>query len=143
MSESLFVTCSSCGAKNRIPADKLSQSPKCGKCKEAVFAQSVIELTDNDFQRFVQNNDMPIVVDFWATWCGPCQNFAPVFQQVSQQYIDKIRFVKVNTELAQQTSSTYGIRSIPSLLLFKGGKEVTRQAGAMDQTNLVRWLNQF
>ena len=86
---------------------------------------------------------MPIVVDFWATWCGPCQNFAPVFQQVSQQYIDKIRFVKVNTELAQQTSSTYGIRSIPSLLLFKGGKEVTRQAGAMDQTNLVRWLNQF
>jgi thioredoxin 2 len=143
MSESLFVTCSSCGAKNRIPADKLSQSPKCGKCKEAVFAQSVIELTDNDFQRFVQNNDMPIVVDFWATWCGPCQNFAPVFQQVSQQYIDKIRFVKVNTELAQQTSSAYGIRSIPSLLLFKGGKEVTRQAGAMDQTNLVRWLNQF
>lgn len=143
MSESLFVTCSACGAKNRIPAAKLSESPKCGKCKEHVFTKSVIELSDTDFQRFIQNNDLPIVVDFWASWCGPCQNFAPVFQQTSVQYKDKIRFVKVNTELAQQTPSMYGIRSIPSLLAFKNGKEVTRQAGAMDQTNLTRWLNQL
>ena len=143
MSESLFVTCSACGAKNRIPAAKLSESPKCGKCKDLVFANSVIELTDQNFQRFIQNNDMPVVVDFWASWCGPCQNFAPVFQQASSQFFNKVRFVKVNTELAQQTSAQYGIRSIPSLLVFKNGKELTRQAGALDQTSFIRWVSQF
>lgn len=140
MSTPLFITCSHCSAKNRVPSDRLSQTPKCGKCKETVLSAAPIELTDSNFQHFIQNNDMPIVVDFWASWCGPCQQMAPVFANVSADMMQEARFVKVNTEVAQQTAGMYAIRSIPTIMVFKNGKEFTRQAGAMDKTNLTNWL---
>jgi thioredoxin 2 len=141
MTDSMFITCASCGAKNRVPSNRVSQDPVCGKCKTGVLTPAPINLDDQGFQRFIQNNDMPIVVDFWASWCGPCQMMAPIFNQVSQEMFQSVRFVKVDTEQAQQTSAQYGIRSIPSLLVFKNGREIARQAGALDKSSLTQWLN--
>lgn len=136
----VFVTCQSCFAKNRIPADKLSAAPKCGKCKEEVLRPQPIELDDSNFYRFVQNNNMPIVVDFWASWCGPCQQMAPMFDAMSANLFENFRFVKVNTEVAQQVSAQHGIRSIPTLALYKDGQLINQQAGAMNQAQLQQWL---
>ena len=139
---SVFVTCQSCFGKNRIPADKLAASPKCGKCKSPVLSPKPIELTDENFYRFVQNNNMPIVVDFWASWCGPCQNMAPMYDALSASLFENIRFAKVNTEVAQQVSAQHGIRSIPTLALYKDGQLIQQQAGAMNQAQLQQWLIQ-
>ena len=141
MSESLFITCHHCFAKNRIPAERLDAAPKCGKCKQPVLEAAPIELNDNNFFRFIQNNDLPIVVDFWASWCGPCQTMAPIFDKVSRQVAPNFRFAKVNTETAQQVAAHFQIRSIPTLMMFKQGQVVKNQAGAMMEPQLTSWLN--
>lgn len=140
MTEFVHITCSHCMAKNRLPVDRVNQDAKCGKCKNSILVNEPIELTDQNFQRFIQNNDLPVVVDFWATWCGPCQMMAPVYAQVSSNMKSQARFAKVDTEQAQQTSASFNIRSIPTIIIYKAGKEVARQAGAMDKTSLTSWL---
>ena len=142
MSSALHIVCPSCGGINRVPADKLSAGGKCGKCKQALFQAQPLELTASNFDHHLAKSDIPLVVDFWAPWCGPCKMMAPVFQQAAQQLEPQVRLVKINTENEQALGARFDIRSIPTLAIFKGGKEVTRMAGAMDLNNLIGWVRQ-
>ena len=142
MSESINVVCPHCNAVNRVPQAKLGAGPKCGKCKSPVLTGVPLDLTAANFQQFVGRNGLPVVVDFWASWCGPCKMMAPVFSQVAHEMATRARFAKVNTEQEQMIAAQYGIRSIPTLALFSNGKEISRQAGALDAASLKQWLQQ-
>lgn len=138
----MIIMCPHCGALNRVPDDKLNSNPTCGKCKNPLFTGQPVEMTGAQFLRALQKTDQPLVVDFWAPWCGPCKMFAPVFAQAAQQLEPRARFVKINTENEQAIAQQFGIRSIPTLAIFKNGQEVNRVSGAMDLTNFVQWVNQ-
>ncbi len=134
------IACAHCGTPNRIPTDRLVDGPKCGHCKQPVFSGASVKGTRANFEKLVLKSDIPVVVDFWASWCGPCKQFAPVFEQAAGRWEPKIRMVKVNTEEEQALAERYGIRSIPSLLIFKNGRELTRQAGALPAAHFDQWL---
>lgn len=138
----MHTTCPSCGAVNRIPAERTNEQGQCGRCKHDLFNGFPVDLTDSDFARFLQKNDMPVVVDFWASWCGPCQMMAPIFKEVAGDMKFSAHFAKVNTEQAQQISAQFGIRSIPTLIVFQQGKEIDRLAGALPAPQLKQWINQ-
>ena len=140
MSDNLHVVCPHCAAVNRIPATKLNQSPTCGQCKEALFTGEPLELTASNFDRHIERSDLPVVVDFWAPWCGPCQQMAPNFHQAAIDLEPYARLTKVNTEDEQQLAARFNIRSIPTLAIFKDGREITRQSGALDLSSLKRWI---
>ncbi|HEB63640.1 MAG TPA: thioredoxin TrxC [Gammaproteobacteria bacterium] len=140
MSDPLHIVCPQCAAINRIPSDRLGDNPKCGQCHQALFTAHPVELTAETFTRHIERNDIPVLVDFWAPWCGPCKAMAPAFEQAADQLEPQVRLVKVNTEAEQQLGAQFGIRSIPTLALFHGGKEVARQPGAMSASDIVRWV---
>jgi thioredoxin 2 len=123
-----------------VPDDKLGANPKCGKCSALVLPAAPIELTQANFAKFLQHNELPVVVDFWAPWCGPCKMFAPVFAQAAGTMSNQVRFVKVNTEDEQFLAQQYQIRSIPTLALFRNGQEVDRVSGALGLDQLRAWL---
>ncbi len=140
MSETLNVVCPKCGTINRVPRARLGDHPTCGKCKQPLFDGHPVELDGVSFERQVASSDLPVVVDFWAPWCGPCHAMAPHFERAARELEPAVRLAKLNTEEERSVASRYNIRSIPTLILFKGGREVARQSGAMDSAHLVRWV---
>lgn len=140
MSESLHLVCPHCFTTNRVPAQRLSQSLTCGRCKQALFQGHPVELDATTFEIMLSRNQTPLLVDFWAPWCQPCLMMAPAFQQAAANLEPALRLAKLNTEAAPQIAGHYGIRSIPTLIFFRDGQEVARQAGAMDAQGIQRWV---
>ena len=141
MSDSRHVVCPQCNAVNRVPAERLADGPVCGKCARQLFSGRPAELDEAGFERQVKRSDLPVLVDFWAPWCGPCRSMAPAYAQAASQLEPTVRVVKVDTEQAQKLAARLGIRSIPTLALFAGGRELARQAGALDARAIVAWTN--
>ena len=140
MSNTLHVVCPHCHATNRLPAERLAQGPNCGQCKAPLFTGQPLELDAASFDRHVGRSDLPVVVDFWAPWCGPCKSMAPAFAHAATLLEPQYRLAKVNTEEAQALAARFGIRSIPTLAIFRGGREIAKQSGAIDASTLVRWI---
>jgi thioredoxin 2 len=135
------LACPNCLAVNRVPDARLPDHPKCGKCATPLLPGKPVDLTSASFDTFVQKSGLPVLVDFWADWCGPCKMMAPVFTQVAAEMATRVRFAKVETEAHPQVSMSRHIKSIPTLILFKNGVEAARSAGAMDPIALRRWLD--
>ncbi|MDB5804202.1 MAG: thioredoxin [Betaproteobacteria bacterium] len=138
----LHVACPACGATNRVPAERMTEHPVCGKCKQALFQGKPVELNEGNFSAQLVASDIPLVVDFWAPWCGPCRSMAPHFERAASLLEPQVRLAKLNTEEAQATAARLGIRSIPTLIVFRNGREVARQSGAMDANSLVQWVRE-
>jgi len=135
----LHLACPHCGATNRVPAARLGEGPVCGRCGTALADGRPVELGDADFDAVVGPSALPVLVDFWAPWCGPCRTMAPAFEQAGRSLAGKALFVKVNSDEAPALAARYGIRSIPTLLRFEHGRETARQSGAVPAAAIVRF----
>ena len=140
MSDTTHIVCPHCHAVNRIPSSRLSEQPKCGSCHDALFGGKPLELNEDNFHKHVSRSDIPVVVDFWAEWCGPCKMMAPEFERAGAELGSAARLAKLDTEQAQSIAARFGIRSIPTMVMFRHGREVARQAGAMRAADIVRWV---
>ena len=139
--QKIHLVCPLCNATNRVPLDKLQAELSCGQCHASLLNAQPDNLNEAAFNAQLKKSDLPLVVDFWAPWCGPCRMMAPAYEKVSQDMQGQARFVKVNTEDEQNLAARYSIRSIPTLALFAGGREIARQPGAMSAPDLARWVS--
>ncbi len=138
----LQIGCPHCAALNRVPEERLADGAKCGKCGNPLITGQPVEATDLTFANQAEKTQVPVVIDFWAPWCGPCQQFAPTFSQAAAELSPNVRLVKVNTEENPNLAARFGIRSIPTLLVMKNGQEVTRVNGAMPPAMFKQWVQQ-
>ncbi len=143
MTATTNIVCPHCNTVNRIPAARLGDRPVCGSCKKQLFTGHPLELHEGNFNQQLMRSDIPVVVDFWAPWCGPCMMMAPAYEQAAAQLEPRVRLAKLNTEEAQQSAGKYAIRSIPTIVLFDHGREVTRQSGAMQLPQLKQWIEGY
>ena len=137
----MIVVCPSCNAKNRVPEEKLAERPTCGQCHQALIPLAPIELNEQNFSSFITHSDLPVLIDLWAEWCGPCKMMAPHFAQVAKQYPNVV-FAKINTEENPRLSSAFNVRSIPTLVFMNKTTEVARVSGALRSSELQQWLDQ-
>jgi thioredoxin 2 len=140
MSKPVHIVCGHCDCVVRVPSERLGENAICPKCRNALMEPHPIELKTANFDRHLTRNDLPVVVDFWAPWCGPCRMMAPAYEEATRRLGTKARFAKVNSDDEPPLSARFGIRGIPTLIVFKDGREVARQSGAMDLGSLQRWL---
>ena len=140
MTQAVHVVCPHCDAVNRVPPERMGEEAKCGKCRAPLFAGAPLALDEGRFAKHLGRGDLPLVVDFWAPWCAPCRAMALAFEAVARRIEPRARLIKVNTEEAQTLAGRYGIRSIPTLVVFRGGREVGRTSGAMDAAALESWI---
>jgi thioredoxin 2 len=141
MPDTILVPCPSCFSVNRVPGARAGDHPTCGKCKSALFSDHPTELDASSFETFVERSDLPVVVDFWAPWCGPCHAMAPQFASAARKSAGKALFAKLNTDAAQAVAARFAIQSIPTLIAFRGGREIARQSGAMAESQILNWLS--
>lgn len=138
----LNISCPHCTTTNRIPEERLGDNPVCGKCKEGLFDGHPMTLTSANAAKVLSNTDIPVLVDCWASWCGPCKSFAPIFEAAARELEPEVRFAKLSTEENEQLAMQWSIRSIPTLILFRNGKEAARMSGALPLNQLKAWLEQ-
>ena len=138
--DKLLLACPRCLTANRVPRARLGEDPKCGKCGAPLLDGKPVALDDATFEPFVSRSELPVVVDFWAAWCGPCKMMAPAFEQAARELRTRVRFAKLDTEKAQGVAARFGIRSIPTMILYRGGREAARVSGAMDARGIRAWL---